>query len=116
MLTMLQIMTNKELLQRDESRWARVYRPKSSEGQSQRRLVRALVGRAFRGSAQKLVMHAVTAKNASREELAELHRRLDQFEGEGKYCLPATEIAEQGSPVPLAWVFGNLRGAHGAGG
>src|SRR5919202_1899583 len=71
-LKLLQIMFEKGLVARDESERAHVYRPRQSEEQAQRRLVTDLLDRAFGGSAQQLVLRALTAKPASPEELAEI--------------------------------------------
>lgn len=79
-LKLLQIMTDKGLVRRDESRRTHVYRAAFSRDQTQRRLVADLLERAFGGSAQKLIMHALAARRASAEELAEIRKVLDQME------------------------------------
>jgi BlaI family transcriptional regulator, penicillinase repressor len=79
-LKLLQIMFDKGLVTRDESERAHVYQPRQSEEQAQRRLVTDLLDRAFGGSAQKLVMQALTAKKASPEELAEIRKLLDELD------------------------------------
>ena len=76
-LKLLQIMTDKGLVTR-----AHVYAARASEEYAQRRMVKDLLDRVFDGSAQKLVLHALTAKKASAEELAQLRRLLDELEGE----------------------------------
>lgn len=81
-LKMLQIMTEKGLVQRDESERSHVYRSVWTEQQIQRQLVGHLLDRAFGGSAQKLVLQALSAKKASPEELAEIRRIIDQMEAE----------------------------------
>ena len=53
-LKTMQIMTEKELVVRDERERAHVYRAKRSEHDTQRQLVRDLADRAFEGSASKL--------------------------------------------------------------
>ena len=40
-----------------------------------------LLARAFGGSTEKLVMQALSAKKASKEELGEIRRMLDELEG-----------------------------------
>lgn len=80
-LKLLQIMAEKGLVDRDESRRSHVYRARVDESQSQRRLVGELMDRAFGGSAQRLVMQALAARPASAEELAEIRRLLDRLEG-----------------------------------
>jgi predicted transcriptional regulator len=80
-LKLLQIMTQKGLVDRDETQRTHVYRPRSSERDTQRQLVGDLVDRAFGGSAPQLVMQALAAKPASAEDLAEIRRLIDELEG-----------------------------------
>ena len=80
-LKLLQIMTVKGLVLRDESQRTHVYRARCAEEKTQRQLVGDLLERAFGGSAQKLVMQALAAKRASAEELAEIRKLLDELEG-----------------------------------
>jgi BlaI family penicillinase repressor len=82
-LKLMQIMAGKGLVKRDESRRTHVYHPRLSKGQTQRQLVWNLVEKAFGGSSSGLVMQALSAKRASRKELAEIRELLDQLE-EGK--------------------------------
>jgi BlaI family penicillinase repressor len=83
-LKLLQIMTEKGLVERDESRRTHVYRASRSEGQTQRELVGDLMRRAFGGSALKLVMHAIATKKASAAELAEIRELIENLEREKK--------------------------------
>ncbi len=80
-LKLLQIMTDKGLVLRDESKRSHVYRPKQREETTQRQLVSDLIARAFGGSPEKLVLQALSAKKASKEELGEIRRMLDELEG-----------------------------------
>jgi predicted transcriptional regulator len=80
-LKLMQIMTDKGLVQRDESQRAHVYRAHATEQRTQRQLVTDLVERAFGGSSAKLAMQALSARKTSPEELAELRRLLDEMEG-----------------------------------
>ena len=80
-LKLLQIMTDKGLVRRDESARKHVYRAARSERVTQRQLVRDLADRAFGGSAGRLVMQALAAKKASPEELAEIRAWLAEREG-----------------------------------
>jgi BlaI family transcriptional regulator, penicillinase repressor len=77
-LKLLQIMTDKGLVLRDVSERTHVYRARLSTEQTQRQLVRDLVERAFGGSAAQLVMQALSTRPASREELDEIRRLLDE--------------------------------------
>src|SRR5918999_1606330 len=76
-LKLLQIMTDKGLVRRDETDRTHIYQARWSEEQTQRQLVRDLLERAFGGSASKLVMQALAAKRASAEELGEIRKVLD---------------------------------------
>jgi BlaI family transcriptional regulator, penicillinase repressor len=76
-LKLLQIMTEKGLVRRDESDRTHVYHPRLSEEQTQRQLVRDLLERAFGGSSSKLVMQALNAKRATPEELSEIRKLID---------------------------------------
>lgn len=80
-LKLMQIMTEKGLVERDESQRAHVYRAKATEQRTQRQLVTDLVDRAFGGSPARLAMQALSSKKTSPEELAELRRLLDTLEG-----------------------------------
>lgn len=79
-LKMLQIMTEKGLVSRDETDRSHVYRACASQDDTQRQLVTDLVDRAFGGSALKLVMQALESRTASREELDEIRRLIDERE------------------------------------
>ena len=76
-LKLLQIMTEKQLVVRDESARTHIYAPASTEDQTQRQLVTDLMDRAFDGSAAKLVLQALSSTKASPEELAEIKKLLD---------------------------------------
>lgn len=76
-LKLLQIMTEKGLVERDESDRTHIYRTRLSEETTQRQLVRDLVDRAFGGSASKLVMQALATKRASAEELRDIRKAID---------------------------------------
>jgi predicted transcriptional regulator len=79
-LKLLQIMTEKGLVRRDETDRTHVYEAGATEEQTQRQLVRDLVERAFGGSPARLVMQALAARRATPEELAEIRRLLDERE------------------------------------
>lgn len=78
-LKLLQIMTVKGLVKRDERQRTHTYRAVLSEDQTQRRLVKDLITRAFGGSAQKLVLHALDAAGSSPEEMKQIRRLLDEM-------------------------------------
>jgi predicted transcriptional regulator len=76
-LKLLQIMTEKGLVERDERDRTHIYRARLSEETTQRQLVRDLVDRAFAGSSSKLVLQALATKRASAEELRDIRNAID---------------------------------------
>src|SRR5215208_5468010 len=76
-LKLLQIMTEKGLVRRDDTDRTHVYMPRLTEEQTQRQLVRDLLDRAFGGSATKLVMQALNARRSSAEELTEIRKLIE---------------------------------------
>lgn len=83
-LKLLQIMTEKGLVEKDESERPQIYKARLTQEQTQQQLVKDLLDRAFGGSARQLVMQALAAKEASDEELAEVEQLLDRLEGGNK--------------------------------
>ena len=81
-LKLMQIMTEKGLVVRDESQRAHVYSARATQEKTQRQLVTDLVERAFGGSPAQLAMQALSTKKTSPEELAELRRLLDSLDKE----------------------------------
>ena len=80
-LKLLQIMTEKGLVARDERLRAHVYRARIPREDTERQLVGDLLDRAFAGSAASLVMRALSSKKTSAEDLARIRRHLDEIEG-----------------------------------
>ena len=83
-LKLLQIMTDKGLVTRDDTSRSHIYRPLVSEAQVQQQIVTRMLNDAFGGSAKKLVMQALSVKKSSQDEIAEIRRWLDEWEGGGK--------------------------------
>ena len=83
-LKMLQIMTEKGLVERDESVRPQIYRAKHSQEQTQRHLVSDLLQRAFGGSVKALVMQALASKKSSAKDLDAIEKLLDRIEGGSK--------------------------------
>lgn len=81
-LKLMQIMTDKGLLERDTSRRPQVFHPVEAQGKLQRRLVTDLLDRAFSGSAGRLALHALSTKRASKAELDEIRELLARLESE----------------------------------
>ncbi|MBI1788215.1 MAG: BlaI/MecI/CopY family transcriptional regulator [Acidobacteria bacterium] len=80
-LKLMQIMTEKGLVRRDEEQRAHVYAARHARERTQRQLVRDLLERVFEGSAARLVMHALAGKTSTPGELRQIRRMLDEIEG-----------------------------------
>ena len=80
-LKLLQIMTEKGLVARDETDRTHIYKARHSEAATQRQLVDDLLDRAFGGSARQLVMSALSSRKTSRRDLAEIRRLIEDVEG-----------------------------------
>src|ERR1039458_8086098 len=79
-LKQMQVMAEKGLLQRSEQFRSHVYSPRVAKGQTQQRLARNLVQRAFDGSAANLVLGALSSQKVSAAERKEIRQMLDEFE------------------------------------
>jgi predicted transcriptional regulator len=80
-LKTLQIMTVKGSVRRDERERAHVYEAVQPAAKTKRQLVGDLLDRAFAGSASQLVMHALSGRKTSKEELDEIRKILADHEG-----------------------------------
>ena len=80
-LKIMQIMLEKKLVARDESGRSHVYRAAVPRETTQRHIVADLLERVFGGSARALVLQALSAKPAGPEELAQIRKLLDEFDG-----------------------------------
>ena len=83
-LKLMQIMTEKGLVQRDDTNRSHVYEAVAAAEETQRQLVGDLLDRAFGGSAQQLVLQALSGRKASRADLAEIRKLLDEMEKKAK--------------------------------
>ena len=83
-LKMLQIMTEKGLVERDETVRPQIYRPQYSQERTQRQLLRDFIQRAYGGSVKSLVMHALATKKSSPQDLEAIEKLLKRFDGDGK--------------------------------
>jgi predicted transcriptional regulator len=77
-LKLLQIMTSKGLVVRDEASRAHVYRAAFSQDAMQSRLLRDLSNRLFAGSAAQLALHALAMEPASEDELSAIRALLER--------------------------------------
>jgi predicted transcriptional regulator len=83
-LKFMQIMTEKGLVLRDESQRAHVYKAARPREWTQRQLAGHLLERAFSGSAKALLIGALSARKATKKELAEMRQLLDDYGKGGK--------------------------------
>lgn len=80
-LKLMQIMAKKGLVRRDDSRKTHIYQVSLPKERTERQLVSDLLERAFRGSAERLVMRALESRRISADELARIKKLLDEQEG-----------------------------------
>ncbi|MGO9013010.1 MAG: BlaI/MecI/CopY family transcriptional regulator [Bryobacteraceae bacterium] len=78
-LKQMQLMMEKGLLIRSERFRSHVYEAGVPKEQTRKQIVGDLLKRAFDGSAKSLVMGALAAEPASRQELAEIRKMLEEF-------------------------------------
>jgi BlaI family penicillinase repressor len=83
-LKMMQIMTDKGLVERDESCRPQIYRPTDPRTKTQRQLLRHMLDRVFGGSTRAMVLQALSEKKTSPQDLKEIEKLLDRIEGEKK--------------------------------
>ncbi len=83
-LKMMQVMREKALLVRDDSVRPQLYDAAKGREQTQLHLVDDLIHKAFRGSAQKLLMRLLSANRVRPEELAEMHKLVAEVRRTGK--------------------------------
>ena len=77
---MLSVMMDKGLLKRDENASPLVYRPAVPQQRTQKRMLGDLIDKVYDGSAAALMMHALSSKKATAEELQEIRDLLNQLE------------------------------------
>jgi len=81
-LKLMQIMTEKGLLERDTSVRPQLFWASHPRKQTQSLLVRDLLDRAFDGSPGSLALQALSLRKSSPEELLEIRKLLDRLEEE----------------------------------
>ncbi len=79
-LKFLQIMSEKGLVHRNEQQRAHIYEAAQSKEWTQQRLAGDLLERAFGGSAKNLLVGALSARKASKQDLADLRKMLDDYD------------------------------------
>jgi predicted transcriptional regulator len=83
-LKLLQIMTAKGTVRRNEEQRAHVYEACQPATETKRQLVGDVLHRVFEGSASELMIHALEGRRTSKKELDELRRLLDEYEGKSR--------------------------------
>jgi predicted transcriptional regulator len=79
-LKLMQIMADKGLVRRDEAQRAHIYQAARPREWTQRQLAGDLLEKAFAGSARSLMLGALSARRASKKELAEMRRLIEEYE------------------------------------
>src|SRR6266851_2811805 len=85
-LKLLQIMTAKGTVRRNEEQRAHVYEACQPATETKRQLVGDVLQRVFEGSASELMIHALEGRRTSKAELDELRRLLDEYEGRSRWA------------------------------
>lgn len=83
-LKLMQIMSGKKLVKRNEKQKAHIYKANCSQEDTERALLSNLLDKAFSGSAGRLVMQALSSNKASKAELKEIRSLLKKMEDEQK--------------------------------
>ena len=83
-LKMAQIMLEKGLVERDDSERPQIYRVAQTRERTQRQLLRDLTERAFGGSVKALVLQALATRKSTPQELDQIEKLLERFEGRSK--------------------------------
>jgi len=79
-LKLMQIMTTKGLVRRNEDQRAHVYEAQQPAEKTKRQLAADVLERVFDGSARELMLHALAAQRSTRQEIEELRNLLDEHE------------------------------------
>lgn len=79
-LKLMQIMTAKGLVRRNEDQRAHVYEAQQPAEKTKRQLAADMLERVFDGSARELMLHALAAQRSTRQEIEELRNLLDEHE------------------------------------
>jgi predicted transcriptional regulator len=81
-LKFMQIMAEKGLVRRDETQRAHIYEAAKPREWTQKQLAGDLLDRAFSGSAKALLVGALSARKATKKEVEELRKLLDEYQME----------------------------------
>jgi predicted transcriptional regulator len=78
---MLAVMLQKGLVKRDEEARPHVYRAALTRAKTGKRMLDDLIEKVYDGSTMSLVLQALSSEKATKEELDQIRRVLDQMEG-----------------------------------
>lgn len=78
-LKLLQIMFEKGLVTRDDSSKTHIYKPAISRERTQKQFLNKMIDTLFAGSSTQLVLQALGNQNASKHELDEIQKYLDNL-------------------------------------
>jgi predicted transcriptional regulator len=79
-LKLMQIMNEKGLLNRNDDSKSHIYNSAVKKESIQKQAVNKMINGLFKGSPAKLVMHALGNHRASKEEILEIKKYLDEME------------------------------------
>ena len=78
-LKLLQIMFEKGLVTRDDSNKTHIYQPAVTKQKTQKQLLDKMINTLFSGSSTQLVLQALGNQKASKDELEEIQKYLDNL-------------------------------------
>jgi BlaI family penicillinase repressor len=81
-LKLMQIMSDKGLVERDDTVRPQIYRARYSEDRTQKQLLTDMIQRVYGGSVKALVLHAIGTQKPSAEDLETIKALLDRFDGD----------------------------------
>ena len=76
---MLSVMLSKGLVKRNEEASPHVYRAALSRDRAAKKFLNELIEKVYAGSAMSLVMQALSTGKASKDEIAEIRKLLDDM-------------------------------------
>lgn len=79
-LKTMQIMTEKGLVERDDTVRPQIYKARYSQDRTQKQILTDLIQRVYGGSVRALVLHAIGTRNPSPADLEAMQKLLDRFE------------------------------------
>ena len=77
-LSMMNVMLEKDLVSREEQGRAHVYRARRGQSKTLGTMVKDLLGRAFEGSASSLITHVLNQSSPTSDELETIQRLIAQ--------------------------------------